>query len=78
MAECEHVCLVAGCEEGDLERAVGDGSRLANQLIEPLSGGSFAALFVGVEAASVAGGPSLIFAPPAEPRASVARRPCCS
>jgi hypothetical protein len=54
LAECKYVCLDAGCEEGDLERAVGDGSRLANQLIEPLLGDGSTALFVNVESVSVA------------------------
>ena len=52
LAEREHVCLDAGCEERDLEGAVGDGSRLTDQLIEPLLGDGSAALFVGVEAVS--------------------------
>jgi hypothetical protein len=55
LAECEHVCLDAGCEEGDVEGAVGDGSRLAEQLVEPLLGDGSAALFVNVESVSVAG-----------------------
>ena len=54
-AECKYVCLDAGCEEGDHERTVGDRSRLANQLIEPLLGYASAALFVGVEAVRIAG-----------------------
>ena len=44
------------CEEGDLERAVGDGSRLAKQLIEPLLAYGSAALFVNVESVSFARG----------------------
>jgi hypothetical protein len=55
LAEGEHECLHAGGEEGDLERAVVDGSRLAKQLIKPLLGDGSAALFVGVESVSVAG-----------------------
>ena len=54
-AEGEHVCLDTGCEEGDLERAVCDGSRLAYQLIEALLGDDSAAVVVGVESMSVAG-----------------------
>ena len=54
LAEREYVCLDAGCEEGDLEGAVGDGSRLAKQLIEPLLADGSAALFVNVESVSLA------------------------
>ena len=55
LAECEHVCLDAGCHERDLERAVRNGSRLTKQLIEPLLGDGSAALFVNVESVSVTG-----------------------
>ena len=36
LSECEHERLNAGGEEGDLEGAVGDPARLADQLVEPL------------------------------------------
>ena len=55
LAEGEHVGLDAGRKKGDLEGAVGDRSRLANQLIEPLLGDRSVALFVDVEAMSVTG-----------------------
>ena len=53
LAECEAVNLGARGEEGDLERAVGDRSRLADQLMEPWPVEGSVALFVYVEPVSV-------------------------
>jgi hypothetical protein len=54
LAEGEYVSLDAGCEEGDLECAVGDRGPLANQLMELRLGQRAAALLVDVEPVSVA------------------------
>src|SRR4029453_12214330 len=56
LAEREYVGLHARCEKGDLERAHGDRSRLANQLVEPLLGYGSVALLVGVDSGRSAGG----------------------
>ena len=55
LAECEAVSLGARGEEGDLERAVGDRSSLANQLMEPGPIERSVARFVDVEPVRIAG-----------------------
>jgi hypothetical protein len=49
LSEGEHVGLDAGLKEGDLEGAIRDRSRLANQLIEPLLYDHAVARLVDVE-----------------------------
>ena len=61
LPEGEHVGLGAGVGEGDLERALGDRTVLADQLVEPLLGDGPGALLVDVE--------------PAASRAAASRRP---
>ena len=48
LAECEHIGLHLGIEEGDLEGAVGDGAGLPDELVQSLSGHRSAALVVNV------------------------------
>src|SRR6266511_2642612 len=55
LAEGEDVALDARLEEGDLEGAVRDRSRLPDQLIQPLVHHRAVALFVDVESARFAG-----------------------
>src|SRR6266542_2570786 len=59
LAEGEHVSLDARLEEGDLEGAVRDRSRLPDQLIQPLVHHRAVALFVNVEPVRVPGRPSV-------------------
>jgi hypothetical protein len=55
LPEGEAVGLGARGEEGDLERAVGDRSRLADQLVEPRPIEGSVAPFVDVEPVRIAG-----------------------
>jgi hypothetical protein len=48
LAECECVGLDAGIEVGDLDGAVDDRARLADELVQPLLGYRSAALFVDI------------------------------
>jgi hypothetical protein len=54
-AECEHEDLDSRIEKLDLELAVGDRSRLANQLVHPGLGYGPVALLVRVDAVRGAG-----------------------
>src|SRR5206468_3108917 len=55
LAERETVGLNTGRQERDLERALDDGSRFTNQLMQPLLGQRSVTLFVDVEAVCGAG-----------------------
>ena len=56
LAEGEGVGLDAGVEEGDLEGALADRARLADELVEPRLGEDAVALVVDVAAVGAAGG----------------------